>query len=51
MDAIRHDGETFFATGKRGINFKTGERGAEYESDDTPGRRIWVYESGRILED
>lgn len=38
---IIHDGKTFFATGKEGVNTKTGRLVVEAASDDDRAR-IWI---------
>jgi len=48
---IIHDGKTFFATGKEGVNTKTGSAVIEAASDDDRAR-IWIArDASRIWED
>ena len=47
--SIKHNGQTYFATGKTGTNIKTGIRVAEMESDDC--HRIWIDANNRVYAD
>lgn len=45
------DKTTFFLTGKQAHNSKFGKKSAEYEDEHLSGHRIWVLESGSVLDE
>lgn len=47
--SIKHNGQTYSATGKTGTNIKTGIRVGEMESDDC--HRIWIDANNRVYAD
>lgn len=46
---VRHKGEDYTATGKRGTNIKTGEPSQEYRTYED--KRIYITNSGKVYED
>jgi hypothetical protein len=54
-EGIRHEGKTFYPTGKLGHRVSDKVQAAEYEAVDGDGRRsgerVWVLDDGTVVEE
>lgn len=48
---IKHNGRTWYRTGKRGHAVATGIATAEYDCDNLHGSRLWADYSGTVTEE
>jgi hypothetical protein len=49
---VTHEGRTYYATGKKGTNLKTGLPSAEYQDySNEDEARVWVDSNGTITAD
>lgn len=49
--SMERDGKLFFQTGKHRAVIQSGDPSEEYESLDVPGQRVWLSETGLVMEE